>query len=235
MLFALLLCQVFSLVVITASVSVEISRAVTFSRLSRATLQRQHWDGSCRHRRGLTAVFMPPWVGSSEDTFHTCADKLTLGAKFYVFNSPRSWAPISHCIYGLTSRRGGERPTHTTDIRQGELIMLTESHVSQYNSRCHLRIKSNLLWHATHLQWSLDPDGDAGAAKELNNWCRFSAMCIVTELECRVSCLSRCHGGHKILEHMIMRTGVRRVIDGVVGKRLCRGGWTHEIQKYARH
>lgn len=60
-------------------------------------------------------------------------------------------------------------------------------------------------------------------------------MCIVTELECRVSCLSRCHGGHKILEHMIMRTGVRRVIDGVVGKRLCRGGWTHEIQKYAPH
>lgn len=60
MLFALLLCQVFSLVVITASVSVEISRAVTFTRLSRGTLQRQHSNGSCRRRRGLTAVFMPP-------------------------------------------------------------------------------------------------------------------------------------------------------------------------------
>lgn len=112
MLFALLLCQVFSLVVITASVSVEISRAVTFTRLSRATLQRQHSNGSCRRRRGLTAVFMPPYVGSSEDTFHTCADKLTLDAKFYVSNSLWSWAPVSYCIYGLTSRRGRKTNTH---------------------------------------------------------------------------------------------------------------------------
>lgn len=37
-------------------------------------------------------------------------------------------------------------------------------------------------------------------------------MCLVTELEQTGLCLSCCHGGQKILEHMIMRTGVRRIL-----------------------
>lgn len=42
-------------------------------------------------------------------------------------------------------------------------------------------------------------------------------MCIVTEVcECMGSCVGCRHGAQKILKHMIMRTGVRRVIDGAV-------------------
>lgn len=52
------------------------------------------------------------------------------------------------------------------------------------------------------------------------------------------SCVSCCHGAQKILEHMIMRTGVRRVIGGAVWKHPCGGAWMHTPglamqQKYA--